>query len=406
MFSLFELNEHLRRVVALNFPQPVWIRAEIAQIGESKGHYYLDLVQKDEDSAEILAQAQAALWSGEYRQLLRRLGPLLVSVLREGQTVKLQVRPDFHERYGFKLHISDVDPAFTLGLLDLQRRQTVQFLKEQGLFDLNRNMPLPPVIQRIALISSETAAGKQDFMRQLTDNQFGYRFNVTFFQAAVQGKDAGPEIMSALKKIAAQAPNFDAVVLVRGGGARLDLSAFDALDICAETAQMPLPVLAGIGHDIDETVLDLVACRSLKTPTAVAEYILQHNLLFEGGIIELTDAIGSLASAMLKSREIALEQCLTETRWAAKQVLRHADTQVQMLHRQTPQLARQLIQKRLLAVEQAQVFCQALHPDNILRRGFSITYVHGKAVISPEQVQPGDIVETRLKDGVLKTRKG
>ena len=169
MSTLFELNEHLRRIVALNFPQPLWITAEVSKINESRGHFYLELVQKGENN-DILAQAQAVIWSGEYRQLLYKHGLGLNSVLREGVGLKIQVRPDFHERYGLKLQIVDLDPAFTLGQLDLQRRQTIQTLRDQGLFDKNRSIPLPMVLQRIAVISSETAAGLQDFKRQLEDN--------------------------------------------------------------------------------------------------------------------------------------------------------------------------------------------------------------------------------------------
>lgn len=405
MISLFELNEHLRRILALNFPQPLWITAEIAQIGESKGHYYLDLVQKAAESDEIVAQAQAALWAGEYRQLLRRLGMSLQMVLREGQEVKIQVRPDFHERYGLKLHITDIDPAFTLGQLDLQRRQTVQTLREQGLFDLNRQLALPRVLQRIALISSETAAGKQDFIRQLAENQFGYHFDLQFFPAAVQGKDAGPDIIRALAAIAATPARFDCVVLVRGGGSRLDLSAFDGLELCAAVARMPLPVLAGIGHDVDETVLDLVACRSLKTPTAVAEYLIQHNMTFEGGILELTEAVRGLSDAYLRTATRQLEHSLTEARWAGVQLLRSAALQLQHQAQQTPLLARQLLKNRLSAIDQIQSYCQALHPDNVLRRGFSITMVRGKVVTSPDEVAVGDEVETRVRGGVIVTRK-
>lgn len=399
MVSLFELNEHLRRVVALNFPQALWIRAEIAQMGESKGHFYIELVQKNEEG--IVAQASAALWASEYRQLYKKLGLGLQTVLREGLEVKMLVRPDFHERYGLKLHISDIDPAFTLGQLDLQRRQTVQTLRESGLLDKNRSLALKPVLQRIALISSETAAGRQDFLRQLEENHFGYRFGVQFFQASVQGKDAAAELVAALKKINQMPGQFDCAVLVRGGGSRLDLSAFDALELCTQVAQMSVPVLAGIGHDVDETVLDLVVYRSLKTPTAVAEFIIQHNLAFEGHVLETVELIRILAQNRLNFSKLQLEQAQTEARWSVMHLLRARAMQLKTLEQNLPGLTRQYIAQQYRNLDQIDVYCKALHPDEVLKRGFSITRKNGKVVRAVDGIKSGDILETQLQDGKI-----
>lgn len=403
MSSLFELNEHIRRIVALNFPQALWITAEVAQIGESRGHYYLELVQKGEND-EIIAQAQAAIWAKEYRQMLSRLGLALHTVLREGLSLKMLVRPDYHERYGLKLHISDIDPTFTLGQLDLQRRQTVQALREQGLFDKNRSISLPLVLQRIAVISSETAAGLQDFFRQLEDNNMGYRFSLKLFAAAVQGKNSEQEVVEALRKIARNPEHFDCVVMVRGGGSRLDLSSFDGLELCTAVAQLPLPVLAGIGHDVDETVLDLVAHRSLKTPTAVAEFILQRNLLFEAGVVETGEQIRLFAHNFLHFNALQLEQMSGEIRWAARRCLHSAQYKLDTAAGNLPVFSRQLLRNQHRNLDQTAAYCSALHPDNILRRGFSITTKNGKAVASPSDVLPGDILETRVRDGVVSSK--
>ncbi len=398
--SLFELNEYVRRVIALNFQQALWVTAEIAQIGESRGHFYLELVQKGEND-DIVAQAQAVVWAGAYRQLLSKHGMALRSVLREGLELKIQVRPEFHERYGLKLNILDLDPSFTLGQLDLQRRQTVQALKDRGLFDKNRALELPLVLQRIAVVSSETAAGKQDFWQQLTDNNLGYQFDLQLFTASVQGKNSEQEVMLALQKIAAHPDKFDCVVIVRGGGSRLDLASFDGLDLCSAVAGHPLPVLSGIGHDVDETVLDLVANRALKTPTAVAEFILHHNMLFEGNMLEAVETVRRFAVNVLKNNTGALEQKTNEMRWAAQQRLHTTQFQLDNAAARLPQLAQQFLRNQYRNLEQIDTYCAALHPDNVLRRGFSLTTKNGKLIASLSDVLPGDTLETRVKAGVI-----
>ncbi|MBP6811565.1 MAG: exodeoxyribonuclease VII large subunit [Saprospiraceae bacterium] len=400
MSTLFELNEHIRRILALNFPQPLWVSAEVAQISESKGHFYLGLVQKGEDQ-DIVAQAQAVIWAGEYRQMLSRHGMALRGVLREGLELKIQVRPDFHERYGLKLQIIDVDPTFTLGQLDLQRRQTVQALRDLGLFDKNRALVLPLVLQRIAVISSETAAGLQDFHRQLLDNDFGYQFDLQLFNAAVQGRNSEQDVLAALTLIAKKAHLFDCVVIVRGGGSRLDLSSFDGLELCKAVANLPLPVVVGIGHDVDETVLDLVANRSLKTPTAVAAFILQHNLSFEGGLLETADQVRQLSLNFLKWRSLQLEQSISEARWAARQRLLSAQFHLDAVAQNLPLLTQQFLRNQYRALEQMDTYCAAIHPENVLRRGFSLTTKNGKAVTSPSDVLPSDTLETRVREGVI-----
>jgi exodeoxyribonuclease VII large subunit len=402
--TLFELNEHLRRVVALNFPQPLWITAEVAQLGFSRGNYYLELVQKDEKSADLMAQAQAVIWMGTHRQLVARHGLAVQSVLREGVSLKLQVRPDFHERFGLKLQILDLDPAFTLGQLDLQRRQTVLALREAGLFDRNRQLPLPSVLQRLAVVSSETAAGLQDFRRQLAENMDGYQFDLELFSTAVQGKNAGQEILEALATIARQSDRFDAVVVVRGGGSRLDLAAFDDLAICSAAAQMPLPVLTGIGHDVDESVLDMVVSRALKTPTAVAEFILQHNQTFEGKVLMALDQVRFAGLNLLKNSALQLEYLAGEIRGVSRQHVYTARYRLDAVENSLPEWTTRFLQQRHEALNQLEAYCAAIHPENVLRRGYSITTKNGKAVASPSDVLPGDTLETQVHAGIIVSR--
>jgi len=396
--SLFELNEHIRQVLALNFPQPVWIAAEVAQVGQSRGHYYLDLVQKEAGN-DVVAQAQAVLWAAQFRQINARFDLGLLPLLREGLELRLQVRPEFHERYGLKLNITDVDPAHTLGQLDLMRRKTIQTLREKGLWGLNQAIPAPEVLQRVAVISSETAAGLQDFRAHLEHNSYGYKFDCQYFSAAVQGKNAETEIIAALLQIKARSAEFDCVVLVRGGGARLDLMAFDGLMLCETAAQMPLPLLVGIGHDVDESVLDLVAYASLKTPTAVADYLVNHNLIFEGKVLEAAELMESFTRNLLKIKDLELGRLETTLDLLVRSRLREETTQLAFLAAQIPKTATQFLREQNQSLESIAVLCTQLDPMRVLERGYSITRKKGKAIRQSEVLKAGDEIETQFATG-------
>lgn len=403
LYSLFDLNEHLRRVVALNFPQSVWIAAEIAQIGRSRGHWYLDLVQKGTDET-FVAQGQAALWAADHRRLRAALGPALDAVLREGLAVKLRVRPDFHERYGLKLHIEDVDPAHTLGQLALQRQQALQTLKAAGLLERNRQLPLPLVLQRIAVVSSEDAAGYQDFREHLAQNAWGYRFQCRFFQAAVQGRHAESELIRALDNIRAQAADFDGAVLLRGGGARLDLAVFDALDLARTVAMMPLPVFSGIGHDVDESLLDLVAHTALKTPTAVADFLLQLNASFESQVLQLGLHLQRLGEHHTQAAHNVLENAQQHLHWAVRQRCQNAQHQLDTTSQRLDQATALFRERRHRALDQANALCAALDPQKALRRGYTLTYQNGKLLRAATEVEPGIPLETKFWDGAISSR--
>lgn len=403
IYSLFDLNEHIRQVLALNFQQPLWITAEITRAGQSRGHYYIELVQKGEGD-NLLAQAQAVLWANDYRRLRQQLGAELDLVLRDGLEVKMQVRIDFHERYGLKLLIADIDPAFTFGQLNLRRRQTLQTLCELGLLDQNRRLPMPRVLQRVAVITSEGAAGFQDFREHLEKNAFGYRFHCELFASSVQGKNAETELIAALKQVAGRYHAFDCAVIVRGGGARLDLAAFDGLELCKTVARMPLPVLTGIGHEVDESVLDLTAFAALKTPTAVADFLLQHNLFFENEILGLGGQIRETGNYLLKISQLELGRMEAGVHWSSRERIVAADQKLDAITEKLPVLASQLLRSRFRQLEQAEAVCLALQPENVLRRGYSMTLKDGNVVTSPSDVAAGDMLETRLSGGTIVSR--
>lgn len=404
-YTLQDLNLHIRQVIALNFREPVWITAEIAEANVSRGHLYLNLIQKTADQTvlpgddSIVAQAQAVVWQRDRRRMAKEHGQLAELVLQSDVQARLLVRVDFHERYGLKLHVEDIDPTFSMGVMALQRRQTIETLQKEGLLRRNQNLPLPVVLQRIAVITSPEAAGFHDFKAHLAENAYGYTFQYRCFFTAVQGRNAAPEIIGALDEIATRPHDFDAVVIIRGGGAKLDLSAFDSLALGRTVAQMPLPVLAGIGHETDESVLDLVAYRSFKTPTAVADFLLESALHFESQLLETSAHIGFWGQKMTRYAAESLQMVHAAVFNGAQRVFITAEQQLANTARDIPYLARQICQTQRAELDRISDLVLALSPQTTLARGYSLTTRDGMIIRSATELTPGDTIETQLADG-------
>jgi len=264
-YSLYEVNEYIKRVIALNFEEAVWIECEINQINEKRGNYYLQLIDKEENKDEIKAQASAAIWYRNALFIKKKLGKLFGSILQAGVRVKLKCNIGFSERYGMSFVIEDIDVNYTMGQMELQRQQVIERLKSEKLLNLNHAKALPSVLQRIAVVSSEKAAGFADFMEQLNNNKYDYAYEIALFDSAMQGKNMEKEITESIRDINDTYKEYDVVVVIRGGGSKLDLSGFDNFNIAAHIAKCKLPVITGIGHEIDQTVSDLTANLSLKT---------------------------------------------------------------------------------------------------------------------------------------------
>lgn len=395
-YSLFELNEFIRRIFALNFQEAIWIRCEIAQINSSRGHYYLNLIEKSVEKDTIIAQSSAVIWASKYRQLRRTHKKLLDGLLQNGTAVLLQVKVDYDERYGFKLLVEDVDPSYTMGQMELKRQEILTTLIKENLLDINRQIPLPPVIQRIAIISSETAAGLQDYLNQMATNGYGYQVNNQLFPAAMQGESVEKEILRQLKKIALLKENYDAVIIIRGGGSKLDLAAFDNLALGRAVAKFPLPILVGIGHEIDETILDKVAHLSLKTPTAVADFLINRLLHFESTILEYKNYIRNAANYVLQEEkgQLSYVQKMMQLQTGTK--IQSAKTEIDQLQQRLPIAAKNNLAFAKNSLAQLEKICQLLAPETALKRGFSITTANGKVVTKKSQVKKGDILVTQL----------
>lgn len=401
---LYELNEFLRRTIALNFPALLWVRCEIAQLQESRGHFYLTLIEKQAEEDQIIAQSDGIIWQRDYRRMRRKMGRKLEHILQEGMEVLVQVKVDFHERFGLSLAIQDLDGDFTLGKVAAQRQQTIESLFEKGLLGANKDKELPVVLQRLAVISSATAAGFQDYVQHLDENKYGYYFHNVLFAAAMQGANTSQEIRNSLREIAERAEEFDAVLILRGGGAKLDLMAFDDLALNEAVAACPLPVLVGIGHEVDETVLDLVAHQSLKTPTAVADFLLEQNAFYEEEMVELGKMIQSLGQQKIQVQQLQLQQQEQIWRLESKGKIKTETRMLDYLAQSLPGIVRRRLSKEERQIASLAQHIHLLSPEECLRRGYSITLYEGKALGPDTPLAEGAIIETRLHQRKIESK--
>ena len=300
-------------MLAANFTAPVWVIGEISEINiHSNGHCYLTLIEKGESEDRIVAQARATIWSYTFRMLRPFFETTTGQQLTDGIKVLLQVSVEFHEMYGFSLNVRNIDPAYTLGDQALKRREIIRRLTDEGVLTMNKELELPLVPQKIAIISSPSAAGYEDFMEQLANNGNGYKFYTKLFPAVMQGNQAEQSIVEALDRIYPYEDFFDVVVIIRGGGSQVDLSCFDNYNIAYHITQFPLPVLTGIGHEKDDSIADLVAHTRLKTPTAVAEFILDGVAAFEERINLMQQETISLVENRMEEEKSLLEDLTGE----------------------------------------------------------------------------------------------
>lgn len=402
--SLFQLNEYIKRVIALNFEFPVWVSAELSQVKQSRGHYYIDLIQKDEQSEKIVAQSSAVIWANVFWFLKKKLGDFIYELLRDGVELRLKVNVDFHERYGLKLIVEDLDASYTMGKLELARRQILETLRKKRLLEKNAALPLPAVIQRIAVLSSEKAAGFQDFLKQLEENAYDYQFSYTLYEVALQGDRAERDVVNALSDIGESPVAFDCVVIVRGGGARIDLAAFDNLAIGIAIANLPLPVITGIGHEIDQTVADLVAHSFCKTPTAVAELLIDHNAAFETEILSLEQSLLTFSRRNLQEAASSLTRLHDWLKQLPVQQFRNESRKLDRISELIFRESKSRVIRNLEKLDAIEKLIQSLHPDNTLKRGYSITTdEEGKIITSAKVLQTGSLIKTRLAEGKLES---
>jgi len=403
-YTLFELNEYIRRVIALNFSEAIWVQGEISQVKESRGNIYVDLVQKDENSDEVIAQLNGNIWYKTHLFLKNKLGNLLPSLLKEGTQVKIKVNVEFHERYGLKLNIEDIDPAFTMGQIEMVRQKILQRLTDEGIINLNKSKKLPLALQKIAVISSETAAGYQDFIKHLQDNPYGYQIKVKLYQAALQGSNTEREICAAFDAINAEISKFDAIIIIRGGGSKIDLAAFDNFNIAYKIATSHLPVITGIGHEIDNTVADVVAAYNLKTPTAVANFIIDKNLFFEGDILEISKNIIQSVNHIIQSQKNQLAQITNWLQIMPTEVIKSKKISLENTKSNIFQTSKFILQKandQLTFIDNQVKYAD---PKWVLKRGFAIMKAAEIPITSKSKVKKDTQYNLEFHDGIVQIK--
>lgn len=380
-FSLYALNALVHEAVNNALPDEYWVEAELAECRERNGHCYMELVEKDERSNSPIAKASAKCWRQTWTLLHATFLRATGQPLRAGMKVLLRVYPQFHEAYGFSWIVSDIDPTYTIGDLARRRQEIIKTLKAQGVFDLQRELRLSPFAQRIAVISAESAAGYGDFCRQLLDNEYNLQLHTELFPAIMQGERVEQSVIQALNLINNRIDDFDAVVIIRGGGATSDMSGFDTLPLTENVANFPLPIITGIGHDRDECVLDMVSHTRVKTPTAAATLLITHLCNTLQQVADAENVIAHYALDRLQRHRLQLEHITTLL----------------------PHLAQRLMTEAHHSLERIQLKLEGYDPQLLLQRGYSITLHNGQIVKSPQDVKSGDEIETRLKQGTIKS---
>ena len=398
-YSLYELNEFLRRVVALNFSESVWVTAEMGQISLSRGHYYIRLLEKEGE--DIIAEMSAVVWSSDFKRIQRVFGAATNGVLSEGMEVRLKGRLDFHERYGLKFIVEEIDPTYTIGKLEIQKRQLIAELQSEQLLGLNAALIPPSVWQRIAVISSETAAGWADFQNHILENMYAYRFDIQLFPSAMQGQHVEKELLKQLEHIESEKDCFDAVVIIRGGGAKLDLAAFDNPSVCRAVAKFPLPVLTGIGHEVDYTVLDMVAFTALKTPTAVADFLIERNGQFESSLVEMGHFLNQYVQNRLYTEGGDLSKLDSFLQFQTAFFIKNQAQKLEYCANELPKMVAQILKFENNQLDNTLKIIDLMSVESILNRGFSITRKNGKVVSSISDIQKGDELETQVSDGTI-----
>lgn len=447
--SLTELQLIIKDSLYMALPDMYWVTAEVSEIKENyAGHCYLELIEKQSDEKNVSARVRAIIWNNRYRFLKSLFENITGESLRAGMKVLVRVKVEYHELYGLSLIISDIDPSFTIGEMAVKRQMIIRKLEEEGVFSMNKELELPFVPRRIAVISSGSAAGFLDFMKHLRENSYGYVFYTALFETIMQGTETEKSVISALDRIAVHSEVFDVVAILRGGGSQSDLSWFDNYNIAYHVTQFPLPVITGIGHEKDLSVTDMVAFRALKTPTAVADYLINciaeaEDLLNEksSDIAENTRLIIEkyrdlnesykvklipLARLMISDQKEKLSNSIIEMINFGKDYIARAGLYPANHRSRLVSATGSFILSEKTAVDRKRMDLKngavnsltnqsvrtaglensltILNPENVLKRGYTITIKDGRIIKSAGQVAVDDIIDTRFSDGKIKSK--
>lgn len=378
-YSLSELCAEIQEVVENDLLERYWVRAEIASLS-ARGHCYMELVEKAEDNM-LAAKVRATCWNNVYSLLSAYFIQETGQALRVGMQVLVEVSVDFHPVYGLSLNIWNIDPTYTQGDLAKQRQATIQRLTEDGVMELQQSLEIPTLVRKVAVISAADAAGYGDFCDQLKNNRFGFRFELSLFAATMQGDHAPRSIIQALGKIASEEEKWDIVVIIRGGGATTDLGCFDDYELASHCAQFPLPILSGIGHTRDMSIVDMVTHTSVKTPTAAAEWLIER-------VAEQVERVNQLEVRLQRATQYAVVQ---------------ENNKLQAYLQRMSYSAQRLIMQEQNKLQMWGKTIELHSPERIFKMGYSLTTLNGKPVMKKEDVKDGDVLKTYVQDGVVES---
>ena len=448
--TLYELNALVRETLALEMPDEYWVEAELSEAREVRGHCYMELIQKDEHSNTPVAKASAKCWASTWQLVKPHFMRVTGQEIHAGMKVLLKVYAQFHESYGFSWIVTDIDPTYTMGDMARKRMEIIRQLKEEGVFELQKELQLPMFCQHIAVISSANAAGYGDFVNQLENNEYGFRFHTQLFPAVMQGEGVEQSVIEALNKIFesieckteslefatanddsslftlhSSLDKFDCVVIIRGGGATSDLSGFDTLALAEHVANFPLPIITGIGHERDESVLDMVSHTRVKTPTAAAAFLIGHLKAVLDAIEDAEQRISSIVKQQMDMEKIRLLHLSQQIPTLFSLVRSRQESSIDRLqgnlrlsvtrrlqeerhrldihsHNLMPVIERRLLRERH-QLDMLNEKLEVLNPELLLRRGYSITLSGGKVVKDASILKSGDELETRLSKGTVRS---
>lgn len=424
--SLFELNSLVADVINTTMSRSYWVEAELSEVRENRGHCYMELIEKNENSNVPIARASAKCWSNIWSAIKPYFIRITGQQIRAGMKVMLQVHAQFHPQYGFSWIVDDINPEYTMGDMMRKRQEIIRQLKEEGVYDLQKELSLPLFAQRIAVISSATAAGYGDFCNQLENNELGLYFHVELFPAIMQGDNVESSIIASLNHINNREEEFDCVVIIRGGGATADLSGFDTLGLAENVANFPLPIITGIGHERDESILDMVSYRRVKTPTAVAAYLINH---LTSTLIRVENAQSTIIDYVKKALEIEnmrikhigaqipvlfsivrtkqearLESLFQRLFTASKELMKQSDFLLLSLQQRVQPAVRGRLSSEHHRLDVLEHRARLLDPTLLLKRGYSITLHNGKAIHNANDLKIGDTITTLLEIGQIESK--
>lgn len=422
IYSLSEILNAVNRTIQRNLAGPYWLCAEIAEISY-RGHCYLTLAENDA-SGRIIAKCRATIWKSTYDKLAALFFQQTGLYLNPGMRVQVLASPNFHPEYGFSLNIVGIEPRYTLGEIALRRQETINRLAQEGIIENNKRLRLPLVPQKIAVISSATAAGYQDFINQLTNNPLGYKFYTALYPALMQGEKSPQSVIDALLQIKKDVANFDAVVIIRGGGSEMDLKAFDDYAVAREVALFPLPVLAGIGHTKDTSVVDIVANMELKTPTAVADFLIhaidtawknvedcsQRLFAYAAGTLDnekqaltqITEYLSAKAKTATNLESQKIDSCAYRLQLSSKRLSSDKMRDIASKQESISRAIKFSISKKLSVFDLLEQKIKSISPEEAFKRGYSLTLKDGKPV-SAAAIKNGDKIETICADGKIES---